>query len=141
MKHWRSIGVCTALVFGVVLPASSQDSPGLNLRELMVGVVAPNTNKIWSAFEIKTDNEWLELEHATSAVIAAAQLIALGGADGAYATQSKNEDWQSFVAQLIGAARKAQLAIQNHDEEALFNAGNDELYPPCENCHNVYLPR
>lgn len=74
-------------------------------------------------------------------VIAAAQLTAQGGADGAYAEQAKNADWQAFVQQLIGAARSAQLAIQNHDEGALFTAGNEQMYPPCENCHQIYLPK
>jgi len=42
---------------------------------------------------------------------------------------------------LLTAARQAVQAIQNHDEQALFEAGNEALYPPCKNCHATYLPR
>ena len=41
--------------------------------------------------------------------------------------------------QMITAARAAITAIANKDEEALFNAGNDQLYPPCESCHQRYM--
>ena len=141
MSHWKTIGLATAISLGVALPAWAQESAGLNLREIMVAIVAPTTNKIWGAYDIKTDTQWLELDQAASTVIAAAQLTAQGGADGAYAQQAKNADWQAYVQQLITAARSAQLAIQNHDEEAMFNAGNELMYPPCEGCHSIYLPK
>jgi len=141
MTMWNKLGLLAAISLGVVVPGSAQESAGLNLREIMVAVIAPTTNKIWAANDIKTDSQWLELDQATSTVIAAAQLAAQGGADGAYAEQAKNADWQAFIQQLIGAARSAQKAIQNHDEEALFNAGNDLMYPPCEDCHTIYLPK
>lgn len=141
MKVWTKIGLAAVISFGLALPAWTQESAGLNLRELMVAVIAPTTNKLWGAYEIKTDTQWLELDQAASVVIAAAQLTAQGGADGAYAEQAKNADWQAFTQQLIGAARSAQLAIQNHDEEAMFTAGNELMYPPCEGCHLAYLPK
>lgn len=141
MKHIKTLGLVTLVGFSAAFPAWTQESSGLSLREIMVGIVAPTTNKIWGAYDIKDDSQWLELDQAASVVIAAAQLTAQGGADGAYALQAKNADWQGFVQELIGAARAAQLAIQNHDEEAMFNAGNDLMYPPCEGCHEVYLPK
>lgn len=141
MKNWQAAGLIALFSFSVAIPAWTDEDAGLNLREIMVGIVAPTTNKIWGAYDIKTDTQWLELDQAASVVIAAAELTAQGGADGAYAQQAKNADWQAFVQQLIGAARAAQLAIQNHDEEAMFNAGNDLMYPPCESCHAIYLPK
>ena len=36
------------------------------------------------------------------------------------------------------AARQVLVAAEKKDEEALFNAGNDALYPPCESCHQQY---
>lgn len=141
MTHWIRVGLAASLSLGVAITGWAQESAGLNMREIMVGVIAPTTNKLWGAYEIKSDTQWLELDQAASVVIAAAQLTAQGGADGAYAEQAKNADWQAFVQQLIGAARSAQLAIQNHDEGALFTAGNEQMYPPCENCHQIYLPK
>ncbi len=74
-------------------------------------------------------------------VIAAGTVVAQGGPDGAYSEQAKNADWQEYTQQMMAAARRAVQAIQNHDEQALFDAGNEALYPPCENCHATYLPR
>lgn len=141
MTVWTRAGLVAVLSLGVVLPAFPQESAGLNLREIMVAIIAPTTNKIWGAYDIKTETQWLELDQAASVVIAAAQLTAQGGTDGAYAEQAKNADWQVFTQELIGAARSAQLAIRNHDEEAMFTAGNELMYPPCENCHKIYLPK
>lgn len=61
--------------------------------------------------------------------------------DVAYSEQAKNADWQQYTQQMMTAARQAVQAIQNHDEQALFEAGNEALYPPCKNCHATYLPR
>lgn len=141
MSHWIKVGLAASIGLSMAISGWASESAGLNMREIMVAVIAPATNKIWGAYEIKSDTQWLELDQAASAVIAAAQLTAQGGADGAYAQQAKNADWQGFVQQLIGAARSAQLAIQNHDEASMFNAGNELMYAPCEGCHQVYLPK
>ncbi len=141
MSHWLKVGLAAGIGLGMAYTAWAAQSEGLAMREIMVGVIAPATNKIWGAYDIKSDTQWLELDQAANVVIAAAELTAQGGADGAYALQAQNEDWQGFVQQLISAARIAQLAIQNHDEEAMFNAGNDLMYAPCESCHNIYLPK
>ncbi len=141
MKHWTRVGLVASVGLGMAISGWAAESSGLNMREIMVGVIAPATNKIWGAYEIKSDTQWLELDQAANAVIAAAQLTAQGGADGAYAQQAQNADWQGFVQQLIGAARTAQRAVQNHDEEAMFSAGNELMYAPCEGCHNIYLPK
>lgn len=126
----------------VALPAWPQQAERqLNMREIMLSVIAPMTNKIWAATDIQTDTQWQELEQAAMTVLAVGTLIAQGGPDGAYTEQAKNADWQAFTAQMMGAARSALHAIGNHDEEALFRAGNEALYPPCENCHKAYLPK
>jgi len=39
---------------------------------------------------------------------------------------------------MMSAARAVIAAVAARDEEALFNAGNDQLYPPCESCHQRY---
>ncbi len=134
----------TAVVVAGLLTAATawtQSDPGLNMREIMLSVIAPTTNRIWAASDVQTDIEWQELEQAAVTVIAAGTLISQGGPDGAYLEQSQNADWQEFTQAMMSASRSAIRAIQNRDEEALFAAGNDELYPPCENCHAVYLPR
>ncbi len=131
----------SALVLLTAAPAWTQPDPGLNIREVMLSVIAPMTNKLWAASDIRSDEQWLELEQAAMTVIAAGTVVAQGGPDGAYSEQAKNADWQEYTQQMMAAARRAVQAIQNHDEAALFEAGNEALYPPCENCHATYLPR
>jgi hypothetical protein len=131
----------SALVLLTAAPAWTQPDSGLNIREVMLSVIAPMTNKLWAASDIRTDEQWLELEQAAMTVIAAGSVVAQGGPDGAYSEQAKNADWQQYTQQMMAAARQAVQAIQNHDEQALFDAGNEALYPPCENCHATYLPR
>lgn len=131
----------SALVLLMAAPAWTQPDPGLNIREVMLSVIAPMTNKLWAASAIRSDEQWLELEQAAMTVIAAGTVVAQGGPDGAYSEQAKNADWQQYTQQMMAAARQAVQAIQNHDEQALFDAGNEALYPPCENCHATYLPR
>ncbi|MDP2349084.1 MAG: hypothetical protein Q8N34_15320 [Gammaproteobacteria bacterium] len=135
-----SAAALVAILF-VAAPAWTQTDPGLNMREIMLSVIAPTTNRIWAANDVQTDTEWQELEQAALTVIAAGTLISQGGPDGAYREQAQNADWQEYTQAMMAASRSAIRAIQNRDEEALFAAGNDELYPPCENCHKVYLPR
>ena len=131
----------SALVLLTAAPAWTQPDPGLNIREVMLSVIAPMTNKLWAASDIRSDEQWLELEQAAMTVIAAGTVVAQGGPDGAYSEQAKNADWQEYTQQMMAAARQAVRAIQNHDEAALFTAGTEALYPPCENCHATYLPR
>jgi len=131
----------SALVLLTAAPAWTQPDPGLNIRQVMLSVIAPVTNKLWAASDIRSDEQWLELEQAAMTVIAAGTVVAQGGPDGAYSEQAKNADWQQYTQQMMAAARQAVQAIQNHDEQALFDAGNEALYPPCENCHATYLPR
>ncbi len=135
------LSAMSAAVLLAAAPAWTQPDPGLNIREVMLSVIAPMTNKLWAASDIRSDEQWLELEQAAMTVIAAGTVVAQGGPDGAYSEQAKNADWQEYTQQMMAAARRAVQAIQNHDEAALFEAGNEALYPPCENCHATYLPR
>lgn len=131
-----------ALAVGMLAaPAWTQTDPGLNMRDIMLAVIAPMTNRLWAASDIQTDTKWLELEQAALTVIAVGTLISQGGPDGVYREQAQNADWQEHTQAMMAAARSAIRAIQSRDEEALFAAGNDELYPPCENCHATYLPK
>ena len=90
------------------------------------------------AYELETDSEWQEVSNATLAVIAAGDLLAKGGAGAGETAAAVELDWQRYNNQMINAARQVLVAVENKNEEALFNAGNDALYPPCESCHQQY---
>ena len=95
-----------ALAALTAVPAWTQDDPGLNIREVMLSVIAPMTNKLWAASDVKTDEEWQALEQAAMTVIAAGTVVAQGGPDGAYSEQAKNADWQVFTQQMMAAKRQ-----------------------------------
>ena len=109
-----------------------QDS-GLTVAQVMKAIVTPMTSTLWGAYDIQTAAQWQELENAALTVVAAGVLLKETGPNAA------NEEWQEYSQQMITAARAALAAIAEQDEEALFNAGNDQLYPPCESCHQRYM--
>ena len=87
---------------------------------------------------METDGEWQEVSNAALAVIAAGNLLVRGGAGEGEEVTAVEPDWQSYNNQMIKAARQVLVAVEKKDEETLFNAGNEALYPPCENCHQQY---
>ena len=128
----------TAILLSVIstltlVSSHSQESNELTVEQIMNAIIAPMTSTIWGAYEVQTDAQWQELQNAAYTVIAAGNLLNNAGSD------AMNEDWQEYNEQMITAARAALVAISNKDEEALFNAGNDQLYPPCESCHQKYM--
>lgn len=124
------------------LPVPAQDggdgAPLLTVKQLMDALIAPTTATIWGAYQLQTDGEWQEVENAALAVIAAGDLLSKGGAGEGEAAMAAEADWQRYNAQMIGAARQVLEAVAARDEGALFSAGNDALYPPCESCHQQY---
>ncbi|MEC9222760.1 MAG: hypothetical protein VYE56_02625, partial [Pseudomonadota bacterium] len=123
-------------------PSRSQDRDAslslLTIKEIMNAIITPMTAIIWGAYDLETDGEWQEVSNAALAVIAAGNLLVRGGAGEGEEVTAAETDWQSYNNQMIKAARQVLVAAEKKDEEALFNAGNDALYPPCESCHQQY---
>ena len=123
-------------------PSRSQDRDAnlslLTNKEIMNAIITPMTAIIWGAYDLETDGEWQEVSNAALAVIAAGNLLVGGGAGEGEEVTAVETDWQSYNNQMIKAARQVLEAAEKKDEEALFNAGNDALYPPCESCHQQY---
>ncbi len=128
------------LLFAIPVQPQTVDTnqPLLSVRQIMTAILTPTTTTIWGAYELETDAEWLEIENAALSVIAAGNLLVSGGAGEGEQEVAREADWQNYNKQLIAAAREVIVAVENKDEEALFNAGNDALYPPCESCHQQY---
>ena len=124
--------VCSALI------AQPAAAPLLTVKEIMNGLITPTTATIWGAYQLETDAQWQEVENAALAVIGAGNLLALGGAGDGEVTMATESPWQDFNNDMIAAARQVLVAVAAQDEDALFAAGNDALYPPCEACHQRY---
>ena len=133
------------IIIAIILfaqPVQLQDRdvslPLLTVKEVMDAIITPMSAIIWGAYELETDGEWQEVSNAALAVIAAGDLLAKGGAGAGETAAAVELDWQRYNNQMINAARQVLVAVENKNEEALFNAGNDALYPPCESCHQQY---
>ena len=133
------------IIIAIILlaqPAQLQDRdvslPLLTVKEVMDAIITPMSAIIWGAYELETDSEWQEVSNAALAVIAAGDLLAKGGAGTGETAAAVDLDWQRYNNQMINAARQVLVAVENKNEEALFNASNDALYPPCESCHQQY---
>ncbi|MSR10487.1 MAG: hypothetical protein EXR84_01620 [Gammaproteobacteria bacterium] len=125
----------------VLLTSSAQtaeQAPLLTVKQVMNALLTPMTTVIWGAYELQTDAEWLAVENAALGVLAAGNLLAIGGAGDAETALALEPDWQRYNQQMISAARSVLAAVAVKDEEALSAAGNEGLYPPCESCHQQY---
>lgn len=126
----------------VVRPVTSQElsevQPLLTVKEVMNGIITPTTTTIWGAYQLETEAEWQEVENAALAVIGAGNLLALGGSGEGEILLSQEADWKASNDAMITAARAVIQAVEVRDEEALSEAGNNALYPPCESCHQKY---
>jgi hypothetical protein len=128
------------MLVGFVLTVSqaAELEPELQVKQLMNGIITPATNTIWGAYQLETDAQWQEVENAAYAVIGAANLLAIGGSAEGEAEAAATEQWQEFNAQMLAASRQVLAAVAVRDEEALSDAGNNALYPPCEGCHQQF---
>ena len=118
--------------------AQESSQPLLTVKEIMNGIITPTTTTIWGAYQLQSEAEWLEVQNAALAVIGAGNLLALGGAAAGEEATAQESDWIEFNNKMIAAAREVLAAVEVRDEEALSEAGNNSLYPPCESCHQLY---
>jgi cytochrome c556 len=135
----RSGLLAMVLLPGAVL--AQESGPMLTVKQLMNALLTPATNTIWGAYQLETQAQWQEVENAALTVIAAAELLAAGGALEADQASAAEADWQAWNNDMIAAAEQVLNAVQEQDEQAVSEAGNNALYPPCESCHQQYQQR
>ena len=127
-----------ASIFSVSSAQTKDPQPLLTVKEVMTAIIAPTTATIWGAYQLQTDAEWQQVRNAALSVIAAGNLLQIGGSGNGESALAQQAQWKDFNQQMIAAARQVIAAADKKDEEALFAAGNDALYPPCESCHQQY---
>ena len=127
-----------AILVSVSAGLADELTPELSVKEIMNSIVTPATNTIWGAYQLETESQWQEVGHAATAVIAAANLLMLGGTGEGETEIAGEAEWQLYNQQLLAAARQVLVAVNKRDENALSQVGNDALYPPCESCHQAY---
>ncbi|MEQ8314274.1 MAG: hypothetical protein RL839_01620 [Gammaproteobacteria bacterium] len=141
MKSMLKVGSIAAISLLIASVAVAQVPPQLTLKQIMNAMITPATNTIWGAYQLETEAQWQTIENAALTVIAAGNLMALGGSAPGESELAQQAQWRQFNEQMIAAAREVLVAVAARDEEALSAAGNNALYPPCESCHQQYQQR
>lgn len=136
-----TISLYSLLFCGIKFAQADDHQPLLSVKDIMNALITPATTTIWGAYQLETDAEWQEVRNAALSVIAAGNLLSFGGAAEGEIKAAAEADWKSHNQQMVEAARLVIVAVDNKDEEALSAAGNNDLYPPCESCHQQYQTR
>ncbi len=112
-------------------------------HDLMTYILDPAADVIWSsAGEIvtsagtedlapTTDEGWLQVQNSAAVLIESANLLQLPG------RAEDLQDWAEYSQGLATMSRKAFVAAEAKDADALFAAGAD-LYQVCLACHQKY---
>jgi hypothetical protein len=129
------LGIGAVVLAGQNLLAAE---PRLSVKQIMNGIITPSTATIWGAYDLKTDAQWEEVKDAAQAVINAGAMLESGGAGSGEMEFAAQPQWQEFNQQMVAAARRVLQAANAKEEALLAMVGNDDLYPPCESCHQVY---
>ena len=116
----KALVLALAITASIEMCAGTASQPALTVKQIMNVLVTPTTSKIWGAADLKTDTEWLQVEHAALGVMAAGNLLSSGGAGPGETELAAQADWQTFNNRMIAAARQILEAVAAKDEEALF---------------------
>ena len=129
-----------------------------DLRQLMRGILFPNSNVIFFAQEddpakvplakdpslspnplASTYGGWTAVEDSAKALSEAANLLILPGRKCANGlpVPINNPDWPKFVQGLREAGMKAYKAAQSKDMDKILDAA-DTMTTACSNCHEKY---
>ncbi len=135
----RTILGC-ALLLSTLLVAAGDGSTA-TVKSVMTDFVIPASDTIWGASDLSTDEDWQRVAEAAQRLLEAGDLLAGGGSSAAEQAWASDPRWQAFNQEMMEAARQVLVVVGKRDEEALFNVGNDALYPPCVGCHELFMPK
>lgn len=124
----------------VVVISDPDTSADTRVNDVMLTTITPATNTLWAAEDPQSDADWQRLIDAATQVIDAARNISDGGSGPNDVSWASNPEWKKFSKDLENAATKVRQAAEERNLEALMNAANDQMYPPCEDCHNQFHP-
>ena len=137
----RFLPLLLLLVFIYPTYAQDNESPQLTVKQIMNELITPASNTIWGAYQLQTDEEWATVQKAAEEMLVAGELLGNGGAGEGERELAARAEWRIFTGQMLEATRKVLSAVAARDEEAMSAAGNDDLYPPCESCHERFQTR
>jgi len=135
--------LATMLLAGLAIAQapSKQAQPAWDLKQVMRGVLLPNSNIIFSVQlkAPKNDMEWRTVENAAIGVQEAANLILMSGRlrSNGQPVPVLAADYMKFAKALVPAGRDCLKAAQKKSRDIVGDC-TDSLSQACDNCHNVY---
>jgi hypothetical protein len=148
----------TALGAGqAAAPTTPRPKPPADLRQLMRGIMFPNSNVIFAAQDdfsklppaadpatspnplTNTYGGWQAVENAALALAETSSLIAVSGrmCSSGRPVPTQRPDWNKYVRGLRDTALKAYKAAQSKDRDAIVDVSG-ALSDACSACHDVY---
>lgn len=115
--------------------------PPVTVREVMLGLIEPASNKIWGAAleenEPKSDKDWLALENSAIQILSASSTIANGGKGPLDYDWAKQLRWQQYAQEMASISEEVLKFARAKKYDELLEAGN-RLIEPCGSCHRYF---
>lgn len=119
-------------------PSSFKLKPFGNLKQVMRGILRPNSDIIFNVQSAppKNDTEWNAIENAATALEEAANLITVPGRlrEDGQPVPVQRANWNKWAQGVVDKVAHAKSADK-------VNECTDKLADSCANCHDVYRDR
>lgn len=143
----QAICVVALLLAGAAMGQAPMFQPVGTVLQIMQGIVAPNSDVVFSVATKapKTDKEWADVQNSAVTLAEAGNLLMIPGRAAVLKSlidadlKTGNGLWVKNARALTAASSKAVLAANAKDAKALAMIG-DDIEETCENCHARYHP-
>lgn len=120
---------------------TSRLQPAVTVREVMLGIIEPASNKIWAAAleenEPKTDLDWQALENSAIQILSASSTITMGGKGPLDYDWAKQLIWQQYTQEMASISEEVLKFARAKKYDELLEASN-RLIEPCGSCHSTF---
>ena len=120
---------------------SYKPKPAGNLKQLMRGILLPNSDAIFNVARKapKNEKEWTAIEDSAMALAESGNLISMPGRlrENGQPVPVQRLDWIKKVQALVEAAKACYQAARSKNPDTV-TASTDQLVDACDNCHKVY---
>jgi hypothetical protein len=119
-----------------VVAAHTVEAAPATLAGLMVEVVNPAANTLWSARgkDNLSDKDWDDIKQAAATLRTVTATISAGGSMPNDRTLPASAAWSKWSSQFTATVETAMRASDRKDRQALVMAGNT-LVDVCQGCH------
>ncbi len=113
--------------------------PAVSINRVMVDLVNDHATLLWEAdlTPPETDEEWIALRHAATAVTAAGSITSVGGSGDDDMAWAARPEWDQMSQVMTDVGAQMLIATERRNLDQLLALGND-LVNTCIGCHNMF---